>query len=99
MKRSPGSFTGGILLVATASIAIEPRQMRICSKLGNFFGIPSFPKGDRDGTGTGSAYYSNSSSDVEERNTGSHKAVGGLEHVYFTVFRPIAAFIQSIKRG
>ena len=73
--------------------------MRICGKLGNFFGIPSLPKGDRDGIRIGSSYYSNSASDDEEGNTGSHKVVGSLEQVYFTVFRPIAAFLQSIKRG
>ena len=40
--------------------------MRVCSKHGQFFRLPSFPKGDRDDTRTGPSYYSDAASDDEK---------------------------------
>ena len=73
--------------------------MLFCDKLGQFFGLPNFPKGDRDGIETGLSYYSNAAFDNQEGNTGFHRPVGGPEQVYLVVLRLTATFLQSIENS
>ena len=73
--------------------------MLFCGKVGQFFRLPNFPKGDRDGTETGPSYYSNAAFDDHKGNTGSHRVVSGPEQVYLAILRLIATFLQSIENG
>ena len=71
--------------------------MRVWGKLGQFLGLPSQPKRDRDGIREDLSYLSNETPDDEEEDTVSHQAIGNLEHVYFTILGPFAAFLQGVE--